>query len=376
MTVSVVTTMSATTATTTTTTEPRCRRHPAVDVTIHPLLDETARQAWAAYVQETPSGSLFHHPDWCESVESAFRHRPLHRMARRRDEVVGVLPLFEVRSVLAGKLLVSVPYGTYGGILGDDDDARAALAAEALRLVRARHARALELRSASASLPGMISDQRYAGFVRPLPLRVAELATYLPRKARAAVRQAREREGLAVQHSTELLPTVWRLYARSMRRLGSINYPYGFFQTLVARLGVRAWVTVIWKENRPAAGLLSFVFRDTVHPYFVGVDERVRCTGATNLLYSAVMERAVRSGLHWLDFGRSRRDNSGSFNFKRHQGFEPQTLGYQRYVAAGQTPPDLSPSNPRFTLARRVWRRLPLAVTRPLGGWLSRSIPG
>jgi len=287
-----------------------------------------------------------------------------------------VLPLFEVRSLLAGKLLVSVPYATYGGILGDDEGVRTALASEALGLVNKRGARALELRSASAGVPGLISDERYAVFVRPLPLRVAELATYLPRKARAAVRQAQTRERLSVQHDTALLRTVWRLYTRSMRRLGSINYPYRFFQALVERLATRAWVTVVWKGDRPVAGLLSFVFRDTVYPYFVGVDERIRCTGAANLLYFAVMERAVRTGLHWFDFGRSRRDNIGAFSFKRNQGFEPQTLVYRRYVPAGQTAPDLSPSNPRFSAARRVWPRLPLALTRPLGSWLSRSIPG
>jgi FemAB-related protein (PEP-CTERM system-associated) len=327
-------------------------------------------------VENTPVGSVFHHPDWCETVENVFNHRALHRLALRGDRVVGVLPLFEVRSVLAGKLLVSVPYATYGGILGDDEAVRAALAAEALRLVDERGIRSLELRSASADVPGLIDDRRYAVFVRPLPLRVQELAGYLPRKARAAVRQAQQREGLRVRHDTRLLRTVWQLYTRSMRRLGSINYPYRFFEALVERLGTRAWVTVVWKTDRPVAGLLSFVFRDTVYPYFVGVDERARCTGATNLIYFSVMERAVRVGLHWFDFGRSRTDNTGSINFKRNQGFEPRTLGYQRYAPTGRTLPDLTPNNRRFSLARRLWPCFPLSVTRPLGSWLSKSIPG
>ena len=153
----------------------------------------------------------------------------------------------------------------------------------------------------------MITNRRYVTFARRLPLRVEELATYLPRKARAAVRQAQAREGLTVRHDAALLRTVWKLYARSMRRLASINYPYSFFESLVDRLGRRAWVTVVSRGERPIAGLLSFVFRDTVYPYFVGADERVRCTGASNLIYFAVMERAVRAGLRNFDFGRSRK---------------------------------------------------------------------
>ncbi len=368
--------MSGITATTTPVSKTARAAAPAPDVTIRPACDQTARHDWARYAERAPGGTLFHHPDWCETVQAVFGHRPVHRLALRDREVVGVLPLIEVRSILAGKLLVSVPYGTYGGILSDDETARRALASEAMQLADQCEARSLELRSPSGGIEGMAADERYVRFVRQLPLRVEELATYLPRKARAAVRQAQAREGLTVQHDSALLRTVWQLYARSMRRLASINYPYRFFQGLVERLGRRAWVTVVWRDRRPVAGLLSFVFRDTVYPYFVGVDERVRCTGATNFIYFALMERAVRAGLRRFDFGRSRKDNTGSFRFKKNQGFEPQTLGYQRYVPAGRTPPDLTPGNPRFSLARRVWPRLPLGLTRPLGAWLAKSIPG
>ena len=42
----------------------------------------------------------------------------------------------------------------------------------------------------------------------------------------------------------------------------------------------------------------------------------------------------------------------------------------------GRDLPDLTPGNPRFRLAQWTWKRLPLAFTRPLGAWLSASIPG
>jgi FemAB-related protein (PEP-CTERM system-associated) len=368
--------MNATTTTTTRATEFRVDEARPSGITIQTVSDEATRRSWSDYVERSSGGTLFHHPDWCDTVQAVFRHRPLHRVALRGDRVVGLLPLFEVRSWLAGRLLVSIPYATYGGILGEDETVRAALVSAALRLAHQRRARSLELRSATGGIRGLTNDERYVVFVRQLPLRVDELATYLPRKARAAARQARDREGLTVRHDATQVPVVWRLYARSMRRLSSINYPLRFFEALVERLGRRAWVTLVYRDERPIVGLLSFVFRDTVYPYFVGVDERARCTGATNLVYLAVMERAVRSGLHWFDFGRSRKDNRGAFSFKRNQGFEPRTLGYQRYAPAGQQPPDLTPGNPRFACARRIWPRLPLALTVPLGSWLSRSIPG
>ena len=50
-------------------------------------------------------------------------------------------------------------------------------------------------------------------------------------------------------------------------------------------------------------------------------------------------------------------------------------LPYQYLLLRGQAMPDLSPSNPRFNLAQRVWPRLPLPVTKVLGPLVTRYLP-
>lgn len=367
--------MTATTATKTTG-ETAGEGRSSADLRIRAVEDRADRLRWSRFLEHADGATLFHQPDWCDAVERVFSHTPRHLIAERRGQTVGVLPLMEIHSLLAGTLLVSVPYGTYGGVVASDADVGDALAERAASETRRLNARCLELRSRYASVDAFTTDRRYAGFTRDLPATRAELETFLPRKARAAARQARGREGLTIRHDRGLLPVVWRLYARSMRRLGSVNYPYQFFEELAGRFGDDAWITAVLRDGRMVAGLLSFVYRDTVLPYFLGVDERVRCTGATNLIYLAVMERAVEQGLRRFDFGRTRKGNRGAFEFKTHQGFEPRELGYQRYVPPGRTAPDLTPANPRFAAARRVWRHLPLPLTRSLGAWISSSLPG
>jgi FemAB-related protein (PEP-CTERM system-associated) len=343
---------------------------------VRPVRSPAHEAAWRGYCDQAADASLFHHPTWCSVVERVFAHQPRHLLAWRGDQVVGVLPLLEVHSTLSGVLFVSVPYATYGGVLSSDDAAVVGLYDAAVSLASQHGARCMQLRSARAMIPGLPVDTRYAAFVRDLPADQTGLESFLPRKARAAARQARRRDGLTVRHESADLPIVWSLYTRSMRRLGSVNYPYRFFEALALAYRSRFWVTTVWSGDRPLAGTISFVQGDTVMPYFVGVDERRQSTGLFNLLYLSVMQRAVEEGLRRFDFGRSRTDNRGAVAFKTNQGFEPRRLGYQTYVPRGRTAPNLTPTNPRFTFARRVWRRLPLAVTRPLGAWLSRSIPG
>lgn len=347
-------------------------------VVVTPLSDPTANTAWASFVDRCRDASVFHRPEWSAAVHAAFGHRPLHLLATRGRQTVGLLPLVEVDSFLAGRLHVSVPYGTYGGILADDDAARAALASAAADQACQRKARVLDLRSATASITHHDYQpvDGYLGFARDLPLHPNDVPGFFPKRPRAAARHARDRFGVTVRHDNTQLKLVWQLYCRSMRRIASINYPLRFFRELRDRFGERAWVTVAWQDDRPICGTLSLVCRDTIMPYILGADERVRCDGAANLLYWSVMERAVRSGLHRFDYGRSRADNRGAIGFKKNQGFTPQPLGYQRYVPPGRQPPDLKPSNPRFALARRAWTHLPLPASRLLGSWLARAIPG
>ena len=339
-------------------------------------LDERGEKAWEGYVSEHPEGTIFHTLAWRNAVAGAFGHEALYLVAMRGDRLVGVLPIFFVASKIGGCMLVSVPYAVGGGILADDEEAIAALARRTLRLAGDRNCNRIDFRSDRAIVRDWPVVDRYVGFRRTLPASVDEVLTWLPRKARAAARNAQRKFGLTVSFDDEHLAEVWRLYSISMRRLGSLTYPYGFFRRLIEQTPGRHWVSLIRREGRAVAGLVTFLHRDRVMPYFMGAtDEAKRCSAA-NFVYLTAMERGVEEGFATFDFGRSRIDNAGSYNFKRFNGFTPQPLGYQCYTPPGERPVDLTPTNPLFAVGRRIWPMLPLWVTRAVGARLSKHIPG
>lgn len=342
--------------------------------TIVQLTDANAA-AWNAFVDNHPDGTIFHLLAWKNAVERAMSQRPHYRLAMRGDAVAGVLPLFEINSVVAGRFLVSVPYAALGGPIGDES-AVAALLDEARKLARCLNASSIELRTRRAVDPSLPCKSRHAYFEKRLPDCAAEIDEFLPRKARAAARKAASSERLTSDIDPDGLTTVWRLYARSMRRLGSPNYPLRLFQALRDELADRFWVQLVRDGANPVAGLIGFAYKNAMMPYFAGLDERVELYGLNHYLYRESMRRAIELGLTHYDFGRSRVDNPGPYNFKRHCGFEPTPLEYQTFVVDGHAAPDLSPTSPRWTLARDLWRRMPLVLTRPLGAWIAKSIPG
>ena len=331
---------------------------------------------WDRFVGQAPGGTVFHTTGWMRAVERGFGHRPMALQARRGGRLVGVLPLVEVRSLLAGRMLVSVPYGIYGGVLGQDSEANDALLSHAAHMADGISARCVELRSQRAAWSGVPVVDRYVTFRKRLPESSAECLGALPRKARAAARAARDQHRLSVSFDDRQLPAVWRLYSCGMRRLASLNYPYRFFEELTRLAPGGHFVSLATYQGRPVGGLVTFTFNGVAMPYFVGVDPRFLKLNVYNYLYLTAMERAVEKGCHTFDFGRSRRDNAGGCAFKRNQGFEPETLEYQVYTPPGRTAPDLTPGNPRYTWARRLWPVMPLWLTRRLGARLSRHVPG
>ena len=224
-------------------------------------LDAGVEKAWERYVLEHPEGTIFPTLAWRNAVAGAFGHEALYLVALRGDRLVGVLPIFFVASKIGGCMLVSVPYAVGGGILADDEEAIAALAGRTLRLAGDRNCNRIDFRSDRAIVRDWPVVDRYAGFRRALPASVDEVLTWLPRKARAAARNAQRKFGLTVSFDDEHLAEVWRLYSISMRRLGSLTYPYGLFRRLIEQTPGRHWVSMIRREGRGGAGVVTVLVR-------------------------------------------------------------------------------------------------------------------
>src|SRR6185436_17142401 len=105
--------------------------------------------SWDRCVRIHAQGSPFYLKAWQDTVESAFGHEPCHLVAldSATSEVIGVLPLFLVRSALFGRMLVSTPQAAYGGVLASSEGVSTALVEQANQLARASKVQFLELRN-------------------------------------------------------------------------------------------------------------------------------------------------------------------------------------------------------------------------------------
>jgi FemAB-related protein (PEP-CTERM system-associated) len=183
-----------------------------------------------------------------------------------------------------------------------------------------------------------------------------------------------QKKSLQVVRGSEQAPTLYNLFAQSMRRLGTPVFPQRLFENLVDEFKTFVDVTVLFSQSTPVAGVLSFRFRDTILPYYAGASPEAPELAANNLLYWELMRRSAAEGIRWFDFGRSKK-GTGAYAFKTQWNMVAQPLRYQIYLVKRKSVPNFTPLNPKFERAIRIWRKLPLALTTRVGPHVVRWFP-
>ncbi len=334
------------------------------------VLQETA---WDQFVRSSPDGTVFHLTAWKRVVERVFGHTPHYLLASDGSEIRGVLPLFEVWGILSGHVLISVPYGVYGGLCCSESEARNALLEAARQLGIRQRVRHVELRHLHHPEPDLPTKSLYVVFAKTIDSDPDTNFDAIPRKQRRMVRQG-IKHGLDARRGWDALSGFYEIFLDSRRRLGSPPFPLRLFETIRDEFEKESGLLTIWNQGRMVAGVVSFFYQDRVMPYYGAALEEAFSLAVNDFMYWELMRESCLVGHKIFDFGRSR-EGTGPYDFKRHWGFEPQPLPYQYIIKNGGQIPNINPSNPRLQPFINMWKRLPLPVIRCLGPPLTRWLP-
>jgi len=337
-----------------------------------PLPDDTA---WDAYVAAHPDATPFHTRAWCEAITRATGHK--HHLIAQRDaagQIVGILPLHHVRSPLFGQALVASGFAVGGGLLADNADIAAVLADAAIDLAGSLGVPSIELRGGSLPEGWPIEEGVYAGFARDLASDEEAELLAIPRKQRAEVRKALGSD-LKVTVGTDEAHRAdhYRVYATSVRNLGTPVFPKSLFSHVLDAFGPDADILNVRNDREVVASVLSLYWRGTVMPYWGGGLAAARSLRANEMMYFALMNHARSRGCTRFDFGRSKL-GTGPYSYKKNWGFEPEALTYARWLAEGETPRDTNPTSAKYRLQVDLWKKLPLWAANRIGPLIARGL--
>ena len=335
--------------------------------------------AWDRFVRDAPDATFFHQLGWRWLVERVFGHRAHYLVARRGPngaDITGVLPLFEMKSLLFGHSLVSIPFAIGGGVVADDAETAAALVQRGRELAERLGVDYLELRSERPVAGDLLTKDLYVTFRADLAEGEEAWLQRMERKRRQMMNYvAKGQAGFSWSTAgIEKLPLFYRMFSESMRHHGTPVYPRLFLEEILDRFPAQTHLFFVHHEGRPVAGVLNLFFQDVIMPFYAGADRSVHPRGVDDYMYLSILRWGRENGFRTFDFGRSKR-GTGAYAFKARWGMTEVPLAYQYHLVRAKELPNVSPANPKYQALIEVWKRMPLPLTRILGPRIIRRIP-
>ncbi|MEB0012015.1 FemAB family PEP-CTERM system-associated protein [Glaciimonas sp. Gout2] len=328
-------------------------------------------EKWDKFVLACPHTSFFHRAGWKHVIERAFGHRTYFLYVECEGRIQGVLPLAQIKSLLFGHSLSSLPFCVYGGIAASSPAAADALDRAAQKLAEKLNVDYLEYRHHHPQHPEWPTKSLYVTFRKDIYADDEKNMLAIPRKQRAMVRK-----GIKANLQSSIDRSVNRFfaaYSASVHRLGTPVFSKKYFRLLKETFAENCEILTITKEGRTISSVMSFYFRDEVLPYYGGGTAEARDVAGNDFMYWELMRYAVKKGIRVFDFGRSKQ-GTGAFDFKKNWGFEPQPLHYEYQLRRAQSIPDTNPLNPKYQLMIKVWQRLPLCVANVIGPHIVKNL--
>ena len=91
-------------------------------------------------------------------------------------------------------------------------------------------------------------------------------------------------------------------------------------------------------------------------------------------LYWSALELTCERGYRLFDFGRST-PGEGTYRFKEQWGAKPVQLYWHYWMKKDGPIPELNPKNPKYRMAIKIWKKLPVGLTRLIGPEIVKNLP-
>jgi FemAB-related protein (PEP-CTERM system-associated) len=337
------------------------------------LLTDERQGECEEFIRRHLSGSLYHHPGWCEVIRKTYEHECLYLHARTDEGTVGVLPLAFVRSRIFGVSLTSLPYLDAAGVVADNAETSHGLFEEAIRLGRERSVDYLELRQTEPLVGQLQTETHKVSLTLPLADDPEGQWRALSSERRNRIRKTEKAELTGVIGGGELLVDFYRIWSENMRDLGSPAHSRDFFGNILKVFEPFARLIMIKRHDKFIGGAVCLWFKDWFYvPWVSSLRSHFRFY-PNNLLYWEAMKLAIAEGCRVFDFGRSS-VGSGTHTFKKRWGAAEKPLYWQFKTFRGGPARGPGPESLKYRLAVGLWKRLPLGLSRSWGPKIRKYI--
>jgi serine/alanine adding enzyme len=314
------------------------------------LIDPVQDSRWDKFVESHPFGWICHLSGWKQVLQTSFPRMKGHYLALFDDTHTNIkagMPVFDVRSWLTSKRLVSIPFATISDPLISDRDELSTLLESVKDLAKRIGASHIEIRARASSelIEGsaeLAKVDRFKQHFLPMEGDSESLRKSFHRTCvRKNIRKA-ERKNLKVRITEEGkdIETFYTLYSSTRKFNGLPAQPLLFIQSIFREFIPDGRVVLLMAEldSKPIAAMVLYKFKNRVSAEFLGWDRSFIEDQPSVFIYWEAIKMAQKEGYKIFDFGRTAVSNQSLMDFKGHWGTKVTGLPHFYYpIEAAQS---------------------------------------
>jgi len=330
---------------------------------------------WDAYVASRPQGSIYHLSEWQTIIKQQFGHNSFYLFSKDENENInGILPVVQLKSLLFGNYMVSVPYFNYGGVIAEDENIATSLMIKAGEIAKQHSASHVEFRDLQAYSGEWGVREDKVVMLLDLPADSDTLWKNIGTKVRAQVKRP-QREPVSTKHGgLDLLDDFYQVFAQNMRDLGTPVYSKSFFKSILESFPENTHIVCVYHNDKPAAAGFLIGYKNRMEIPWASALREFNKISVNMLLYWEVLSFSIEQGYAQFDFGRST-VNAGTYRFKKQWGAKPMQLYWHYWLDGGKDVPKMNPDNPKYKFVISVWQKLPVWLTKIIGPPIVKNLP-
>ena len=333
------------------------------------------RPLWDKYVSSSAHGLPQHLSGWQDVQHQTYGHEPHYLMALDADQVVGVLPLFLIRSLWLGSTARTMP----GGLCADNEAVALALIEAGRAWAKAVKARRFFIADTrqpwSAELP---TTTEHVYWLVDVQTDTDTLWKGLDSNVRRQVRMARRNDlHVTIDRSGNLLGTFYNVFSDFAHQSGTPLFSRHFLENVIRAFPDGFSIAIVYQEQRPLGAYFQLEFGRTTYGMWGGTPRQFLNLRPVYLAFWEILNDAVEKGFHFVDMGRSPADSNAS-RFKGQWGGLSHPVYQQGVVFDRERSTNLSQELKKgrpFQLVTYLWPKMPLPIARYLGPKLRRHVP-
>ena len=337
------------------------------------LIGDKEKPEWESFIERNPYAIAWQSYDWRDVLARHYRF-DFHPLAvYESGKIIGVLPLYRLKTAFAKDSLNSVPYAVAGGVVSDSEEARNLLIGKAVEISKAHNSCGIVLKQYKVRMPGDFqTDENYYNRELDISRGSDEIRKGFSDRNRDMI-ESRKKSPCVLEYPSADLAGFFRMLLRHLHANGVPCVGRKWIEDL---LRFKMYSIALLRINgRLVAGTLVKEFKKTASFPFTclreggGPDNR-----AAYRLYWELMKYFSGKGFEIIHSGRIP-NNDATDDYRLGWGGTKHGYYYQYYPNRGGKTEYDSRRGRKREILERCWKLLPTPVAGAIGPLVVRRFP-